>query len=146
MRKMLIRLDTSAVFMWCCIIWGSVSVRNAGGLTLVNRLQSFRRCKAVCSVLVLCLPATHREAFGHTSMNEMLWSFLSMAYLQDTVKRSVTGLPLICSKSSWHWFTCGISWSVRSQVYLWNVVKRSVNGLHVRYRETFGQTSTSEVS
>jgi hypothetical protein len=37
------------VFMWCCIIWGSVSVWNAGGLTLVNRLQSFRRCKAVCS-------------------------------------------------------------------------------------------------
>jgi hypothetical protein len=49
MREMLIRLDTSAVFMWCCITWGSVSVWNPGGLTLVNRLQSFRRCRAVCS-------------------------------------------------------------------------------------------------
>jgi hypothetical protein len=48
-KMMLIRLDTSAVFMWCCIIWGSVSVWNAGVLTLVNRLQSFRRCRAVCS-------------------------------------------------------------------------------------------------
>jgi hypothetical protein len=46
---LLIGLDTSAVFMWCCIVWGSVSVWSAGGLTLVNRLQSFRRCKAVCS-------------------------------------------------------------------------------------------------
>lgn len=95
---------------------------------------------------LLCLPTTYWEALGHTSTSEMLWSFLSMVYLQDTVKRSVTGLPLICSKSSWHWFTYGISWSVLSQVYLWNVVKHSVNGLPVRYRETFGQTSTSEVS
>ena len=46
---LLIRLDTSLVFMWCCIIWGSVSVWNAAGLTLVNRLQSFRRWRAVCS-------------------------------------------------------------------------------------------------
>ena len=46
---LLIRLDTALVFMWCCIIWGSVSVWNVAGLTLVNRLQSFRRWRAVCS-------------------------------------------------------------------------------------------------
>ena len=46
----LISLDTSAVFMWCCIIRGSASFRNNAGFPLVNGLHSVKRCWAVCSV------------------------------------------------------------------------------------------------
>ena len=46
---LLISLHTSAVFMWYCIIWGRGIFRNAAGLSLVNRLQSVRRCWAICS-------------------------------------------------------------------------------------------------
>ena len=45
----LISMDTSAVFMWCCIIRGSGSFRNTASLSLVNRLHSVKRCWAVCS-------------------------------------------------------------------------------------------------
>ena len=39
---LLISLDTSAVFMWYCIIWGSGRFWNTAGLSLVNRLQSVK--------------------------------------------------------------------------------------------------------
>jgi hypothetical protein len=63
----LIRLDTALVFMRCCIIWGSVSVWNATGLTLVNRLQSYRRWRAVCSSISGQLHSGE-DAFGSSDV------------------------------------------------------------------------------
>ena len=55
----LISLDTSAVFMWCCIIRGSGSFRNTAGLSLVNRLHSVKRCWAVCSAFFQPVKASY---------------------------------------------------------------------------------------
>jgi hypothetical protein len=42
-------LDTSAVFMLCCVIRGSGSFGNTVCLSLVNRLQPLKRRWAICS-------------------------------------------------------------------------------------------------